>query len=150
MYKNIVYAGFTALMLFLASGLMAQTTKAVYGYDANGNRVSTMVVPFSLQNAPAQPLDDSVIIDPENSLAVKLFPNPTKGDIRIDIESITPDQLNDPQNALRVWDMQGKLLWESLKVATTNTVDLADYPNGIYIVQLTLCGSTKSYKIIKY
>lgn len=72
----------------------------------------------------------------KKELNVKLYPNPTTGSLTIEVE-------DDLFKGAEVLSIQGKTIIQS----DQPTIDLSDYPSGIYFVKVT--GSAKTYKIIK-
>jgi hypothetical protein len=70
---------------------------------------------------------DEVIVPKE--IAVKTYPNPTTGFITIDVE-------NAEQISIQLFDMGGKMMHSSTSRETKNSVDMTNFPNGIYIVRV--------------
>lgn len=137
----------SALLLF-SVGLKAQTFN--YTYDENGNRLSVTIVYLSQsQSSPASTVEEDLKVDEQTNLIIKIFPNPTKGELRVELSGATPEQFNMTNNSIKVWDMQGKLLYSISSVGQSNIVDLSTYNNGTYILQLFFGGKAKGYKIIK-
>ncbi|GEM_PF-1527222 len=127
-----------------------QTNTASYFFDSNGNRTNATVIYMSQsQSNPSPKVEEKLDIDEHNTLNITVLPNPTHGELLIKLDGATTEQLNAPNNIIRVWDMQGKLLFSSKPLDESNIIDLSNYDNGIYIVQLFFNGKTKSYKIVK-
>ncbi|NVO09212.1 MAG: T9SS type A sorting domain-containing protein [Bacteroidales bacterium] len=138
------------LVVTLSVTTKAQLFNATYTYDANGNRVSAKVI--YLSQSPSNPnpkIDDQLPIDPQTTLKINIFPNPTKGLLRVELSGVTNEQISAPSNAIRVWDTQGKLLIAISPISTSNTVDLSGYNDGTYIMQLFFAGKMRSFKIVK-
>ena len=76
-----VYLSFLVL-LFAIFQLSAQTYKVVYEYDHAGNRVSRVVISI---NTRAKSVDDE--ISPLEQCKIRVFPNPTKGFLNMEISS---------------------------------------------------------------
>lgn len=143
--------GFALLMgMLLAGTANAQTFNASYTYDANGNRVTATIVYLSqAKSSASSKVEEEITIDPLTTLTVSIFPNPTQGDLRIDFAGVDQELILDPSNAIKVWDMQGRILLTVSPVEASNRVNLSDFRNGTYIMQLFFKGKVTDYKIIK-
>jgi hypothetical protein len=62
-----------------------------------------------------------VAIEPIEDLSIKIHPNPTTGKVYIETESV-----------IKVYNQKGALLQETFG----NQVDLSDYPQGVYMLQV--------------
>lgn len=139
----------TAILLTSAA-LNAQTYSASYTYDANGNRISATVIYLSQAPSTTPPIvEEELPLDQNNKLTINIFPNPTHGNLRVELTGATEEQLSSPNNSIRVWDVQGKLLFSVPALGSSNTVDLSGYSNGVYIMQLFFNGKAKDYRIVK-
>lgn len=139
-----------AAMLLLVLSSKAQSFQAQYTYDANGNRLTATVIYLSRSSSsPVPKVVEAIKVDPEINLTITIYPNPTQGDLRVELTGATSDQLSVPSNAIKVWDMQGRLLISLKSIGSSNVVDLSGYSNGTYIMQLFFGGRVKEYKIIK-
>jgi len=148
--NTIVKSILVAIAVSLSFTSKAQSFRADYEYDANGNRISATVV--YLSQSPSNPnpkVDNQLPVDPQTTLKINIFPNPTEGLLRVELSGVTDEQINAPSNAIRVWDTQGKLLLAISPISTSNTVDLSDYNDGTYIMQLFFTGKMRSFKIVK-
>lgn len=146
----IVKSILVAIAVSLSFTSKAQSFRADYEYDANGNRISATVV--YLSQSPSNPnpkIDVQLPVDPQTTLKINIFPNPTEGLLRVELSGVTDEQINAPSNAIRVWDTQGKLLLAISPISTSNIVDLSDYNDGTYIMQLFFVGKMRSFKIVK-
>ena len=73
---------------------------------------------------------------PRKELNIKVFPNPTTGQVRIEVE-------DDLFTSVEVLSIQGMKIIES----DQPIVDLSDFPSGMYFFKIN--GSEKTVKIIK-
>jgi len=72
---------------------------------------------------------------------IRLTPNPTTGLLQIgNVQAL---------QAVRVHDIQGRLLFENQKAQNTNTIDLSAQDAGLYLVELTTDSGTQVFKIEK-
>jgi hypothetical protein len=80
-------------------------------------------------------------INNQNDTTQKVYPNPTKDKIFINLE----DKF---EYSWQLFNFEGKLLIES-KELNQKEVDLTNYPNGIYLLHLQYDGQEKTIKIVK-
>lgn len=133
--------------VYCASG---QTFKATYTYDANGNRTLAKVIYLSSSPSNAAPNEIKEInLDSNNGLSVKIFPNPTKGNLNIQILGGDADFYSNSKNCIKVWNIQGTLLINKSPLGESNQVDLTSFNNGTFILNITINGKTTNYKILK-
>ncbi len=85
----------------------------------------------------------SAIDFPDN---IKLFPNPTNGLLHLEWSN------NRPQNyQLDLFDLLGRsLLSVSSSLVDSNTLDISDFPAGIYFLQLRYNGQQQAFKVEKF
>ena len=83
----------------------------------------------------------------EGLTAYALSPNPTGGIARLALEFDRPADLR-----LQVLNLLGQAVWETNFSRTTQVsenIDLQAYPDGLYLLQITREGQTKTMKLIK-
>jgi hypothetical protein len=163
----------TSIILVLCSTLFAHTLRAdeaesiqtniafgtlqgnvSYAYDAAGNRISrTIVLQQSMMRAMSMPDFDSdetweeekPFVDFLNDLQVKIFPNPTRGQLAIEITGADGENVQ-----ITVFSARGELLLTKQATASARTaVDLSAFSTGNYILVLTINGTNQQYKIVK-
>ncbi len=78
---------------------------------------------------------------PDQGINLKLYPNPTSGNIRIEFP-YTGD--------VSIYDLYGKLIYQKSKVEETVTIDLSDHNSGVYIIQVRSKERILTGKIVKY
>lgn len=135
-----------------------QQKRIEYGYNKNGDRITRKVIIFSprvrsadLSQGPHK--DNPVVTDFFANREIRIFPNPTKGNIKIEVIFTgweTEDNRDDQQKIdLFLYDSKGKQAEQKQFAESTFSLDLSDYPAGWYILQLCVGNSRKEYKIIK-
>lgn len=152
MLKPILKASALLLALTAAGSISTsgQTFKAVYTYDLNGNRLTANIIYLTVSAPSAAPeVVEALEVDEPSGLTVKIYPNPTRGDLRVEIAGGPSELLEEPKSSIQVWDMQGRLIISVNPLSASNRVDLTPFCNGAYIMHLTVRGVTKSYKILK-
>lgn len=144
----------TALFLLVAGILTSVVcpaqTAVEFTYDDNGNRKSRMVIVLGTKNATIRPdslqakqnikpLDDKVGLQ-----ETRIYPNPTKGMLRIDFPELTGQQ-----PVIRVYDPSGRLIVQKTALSSGNEIDLSSHPSGLYIMMIQIGQEKKDWKIIK-
>ena len=153
----------TILMICLIPEVWGQTVS--YEYDAAGNRkLRTKIINLTKsgmtksatgdgqnsQTPPQTVLAETRHDDLLGERKVTIYPNPTKGLIRIEFQEYTLQEVRSMENArLLLYNIQGKLLRQIVKVEPTNTLDLSTYPAGTYILQMIEGKAKSEWKIVK-
>lgn len=133
---------FLLFILCSVSFVKGQSLTYEYDYDRAGNRVQRIVVRLfnrDFEEKSVSPLTDIL----GNGMTMSLFPNPTKENIRFELND------NEPIGNYSLSDFNGRILTQGYCKETTLIVDLSDYQKGIYLLELTIKGKQHSYKIIK-
>ena len=139
-------------MLMATSGLKAQN-KISFAYDAAGNRVSRTI------ELPASPgefgggggtaefrEDENFFTESLAEKEIKIYPNPTRGQLRVEI--LGYENL-DKNSFIQVLTSSGALLYKSTALSQTNDINLTDKPDGLYLMLITIAGERSTWKIIK-
>jgi hypothetical protein len=76
---------------------------------------------------------------------ITVYPNPTKGELKIDITNFTIET----NGVVTVADMQGKIIQEIKNLSTSNLINISKTPNGCYVLKIVLDGRIKDWLIVK-
>jgi hypothetical protein len=76
---------------------------------------------------------------------VTVYPNPTKGDLRIEITNLNPDN----KGKITINDVSGKLIQEIQNISSSNVVNISNIPNGSYVMQLVIEKKRKEWVVVK-
>ena len=139
-----VYLSFLVL-LFAIFQLSAQTYKVVYEYDHAGNRVSRVVISI---NTRTKSVDDEISPLEQELMQCKIrvFPNPTKGFLNMEISSGEENCCYD----FTLYSSSGQKLLNEKQIGNGNvSLDLSTYSTGIYILILKYGEEVVQYKIVK-
>ena len=136
---------FISALLSITGVLKAQTNYE-FTYDAAGNRTRRAVVILTKGDSSGEAGGRSgtlVSQAAETDDGVRLYPNPTKGEIRLE----TPG--TDAMGFYMLSDSQGRTLETGKGKGATLTLDLSGRPNGVYLLEAVVGEKTTYYKIIK-
>ncbi len=119
-----------------------------YHYDTNGNRTGrhlngqkSAYVNFPAQENDIKPLEKLS----EFESSIKIYPNPTRGIIKISIENF-----KDPiKGELSIYNLNGTTLKQFRLNGPLTEIDVNDLPDGIFVIRLLMNGNSLDYKIIK-
>lgn len=143
MKKIITRICMLIILNLLFVSINAQTVN--YEYDNSGNVKSRKVI--TLKSSYAE--SDSTVLKSkmfeDTEIKVKIYPNPTRGDLKIEI----PDYKDNDEITFQVYDMNGRLLLNTRKKESFNTLDMSSFANGTYILRMTRKGVNSSWRIIK-
>jgi hypothetical protein len=145
---NNMKALFTLIVLICISiAASAQTFQIQYDYDAAGNRISRTVITLNPINNKAS--EDSTYNEmQENTLAdlqIKIYPNPTYGLIKVEIENLE----SDISGSLLVMDLAGRVLIQNDNIQPEMLVDFTPYAPGNYTMVLIIDGEKKEWGIVR-
>lgn len=144
------------LLAMASINSLAQTIE--YTYDAAGNRTSRKVIPAGPPSAPAQeqtnePFDNNneekqkpeVYNDIIAETELKIYPNPTRGKLKIDIVNY---ETNTNGN-VKVFDLGGRLVYTINNLSQSMEIDITNEPAGSYIMVIVVNNQKSEWKIIK-
>lgn len=169
-YLKIIPAIFILLKTVNLSGQTVQ-----FDYDSNGNRTSRSILiaeevqsrsvsfpvnPESLspkfidnktkgannkdsENAKSTELEE--IISEDSQIKTLIFPNPTKGLLKIEISNLPTDS----KNEMRLYDMNGIELIVQKNLESFSELDINHLKDGLYILRIRINSQLFDFKIIK-
>lgn len=122
--------------------MFSQNKYVEFTYDKAGNRTSRYVIVLK-----SSEIDIPIIEDEIGALEIKLYPNPTKGNLVVDVANGEECDLY----KFMLFDVSGKMLVNKIESGTgTHPFDITDFSSGAYILILeTPNNGKKEYKIIK-
>lgn len=169
-YLRIIFFVLVIARTLVSSG---QTTIVKFTYDENGNRdsrksleVEELQSGFSLPantpflspqiiengskgvNLPWENLKSEIqaqTIIPEEITKVKIYPNPTKGNLKIEVTNMPPGSLYE----MRLYDMSGNLLITKKDNPEFYDLDISYLRDGIYFLRIIINETAYDFKVIK-
>lgn len=139
------------LILSLSLFTIVTSTMAdriTYNYDSSGNRTdSHRVIVYTRGTDPGKSAlkKSQRYLDSLSLARIAIYPNPTEGDLRIDITGI--EDFNDTE--LTVRSLTGSVLDKLTPLDVSNEIDLTGYADGTYLVIIRLKDQATNWKIIK-
>ena len=132
------------ILLLLTARLQAQ--KVCITYDKAGNRTNRTIC-LKSEEATSDSVSIAKIPITENmgEMLITLYPNPTKGQLTIQITNITCET----EGALELYDLSGRLVIVQKTVGESTMLDISRYPLGIYLMRIRACDKVSEWRIIK-
>lgn len=119
-----------------------------YSYDASGNRIKreiVMQVPKAMAKQQNFSSDNQSFSDMLHDHSIKIYPNPTKGALRICISELKGTD----KCSLEVYTTLGVQILVK-KVETDNfDIDISNQPNGVYLLRITINERATTWRIVK-
>lgn len=139
-------------LLILAMPLTVVFAERItFAYDLNGNRVKREI---TIETYSEKVSRDSIISDRNKDLyyseilsekEVKIYPNPTYGDLMVEIGGF--DERD--STSISIFDLSGKMIESHAPSSPTVQFDITRHPAGIYILNVMVNGEKTSWRIIK-
>jgi len=121
-------------------------TTYIFSYDDSGNRTKREIVLTKsgtiLQGTSSE--NEDLILDKIADHEIRIFPNPTKGVLKVEIPELPEDKSN-----LYVYNLQGSMLINKTVTKHIHNIDLHKYPSGMYILKIVLGTEVSEWKILK-
>lgn len=119
------------LLSLISCGLSYAQLCLSMDYDANGNRVGMMIEDFSIQkNIIKKDLVRGVMPNYESDDVVAIYPNPNNGFL-----TIRTDAEEDAVLRYEILNINGLLLGND-EFNKMTTINIVDYPSGIYLLKV--------------
>jgi hypothetical protein len=127
------------------SGLLSQTI--TYSYDPAGNRTEKVVLLMKSSSVEKgiEPLKDKSFA----SLEMLIYPNPTKGNLIVEIKPNDQMESFDEKIKFSLYDVSGRLIQQVDGVTGTTTIDLHAEQDGLYLLVVKQGDIISRWKIIK-
>ncbi|MDD4991754.1 MAG: T9SS type A sorting domain-containing protein [Paludibacter sp.] len=134
------------IMLSILSQLGVAQNVVSYAYDNAGNRISRKVVVYNTNLTHAKKTVDPPPVEEQlGERTIKVFPNPTKGALAVDISGGSDkDQLR-----IILYNADGKQLLNKQVQQGTTPVNMTAYPAAYYILRVQAGEKVTEFKIIK-
>lgn len=148
------------LLFFVPVKSFTQTKTISFTYDDAGNMIAKTISlgttlksssPSSTEEAarttPMSDSDNEMINDATfDSKLIRIFPNPTKGIIKIELPQPGDD---DSYFQISVYDPGGRQVFKKDRESTISIIDLSSGSAGVYTLQIKNGNISSVWKIIK-
>ncbi len=115
-----------------------------YSYDAAGNRIERKTIKLT-KSTEAIRAQASVFIDELSKRTVKIYPNPTKGQLKVEIFELD----NSDKGTISIYNRQGRLITKKNISVSTLDFDISTQPDGLYVMHIEINGQVSTWKILK-
>jgi hypothetical protein len=124
-----------------------------YEYDNAGNRIARYVIvleddgtkSFKRNKQSDNSTDETYYIDNLDDISLKIFPNPTNSYINIQIDNI----FTEINGFISIYSTSGSKIFTDNINTTNKRIDLSNYPNGVYLVNISINGKETTWKVVK-
>jgi hypothetical protein len=140
----------TAIILFCLCYNSLSQSSFSYTYDAAGNQnqrtyIVNMIANKVIKSVNNAQLDTSNVVALAEKLKVTIFPNPTKGELKLDISGLEDNTSVD----LTLYNPRGQLLLRQKATQGLTIIDMFSYPAGWYLLKVSNGSNLLSFKIVK-
>ncbi len=133
-------------LVFVGLITLAQS-RINFDYDETGNRERREFIDLTKSAAIFNSNSgwQDAIEDKFSTYEIKIYPNPTKGRIKIELPTIDKS-LN---GSIQIYDANGRLIFNKGSIGPTNEIDIMHVGNGCYFLHIHYQDETLQWKIIK-
>jgi len=142
--KNSIFV-FLFFGFLVTPVLLFGQTKISFHYDYAGNRTERIIELKKDALALSDSTAISLLTDQLGQVSISIFPNPTKGIVTV---NITNPPVDKPVSCA-VFNPEGKRLHFIDSQFQSDKIELSSYPNGIYVLVITVDNKKSEWKIIK-
>lgn len=167
-YINVTFSGEGKIYEVLVEEISLNSVRLPFDYDAGGNMIfqsillsgikdSPVVLPETEEHAPLSGIEtpenpkEDMFSSKENpvDLGTRFFvyPTPTERLINIEYKSLDSNEL-DPIN-LKLLSVNGAIVLETQMRSGNKTIDLNNFPTGLYVLEIYYKRNVLRKKIIK-
>lgn len=143
--KNVRVLLIPVFLFFLSPLMLKAQTPHSFGYDNSGNRISRNVLLMKSATVPGEDVASQASLnDLIGEREIKIYPNPTKGQLKIEIPNT-----EEIQAVLSIYSMTGALVKSTKATSTNTTIDLSGQLPGVYNLVIQIGELSSNWKIIK-
>jgi antitoxin component YwqK of YwqJK toxin-antitoxin module len=139
---NSTYTGFT---INITQAM--EVTEIGYYYDTSGNRINRAIVLELRSDSESDNFpDENEIVFREKETDIRIYPNPTKGQFVVEINSIS----NEASGEIHLYDTSGRILEKKdFRSGGKIDFDLSRQVAGVYVLNINIEGKISTWKVIK-
>lgn len=145
--KQILIKPAILVVLWLSAfSVYSQTNVFSFGYDNSGNRSDRTFIQLKSGNAASNnSFENDIFIDHLNNQEIIIYPNPTKGELKVDIKNADPND----NLVIQVYTLKGSKLMEKNVTGDMTVINLFGQPTGIYILRISNGTNSLDWKVLK-
>lgn len=117
-------------------------SKMIFSYDKTGNCISGLIDMSVPQFKESRSMQDSIMSELERG-CIKIFPNPTKGILKVHI-----GLSGKYSSVMKIYSLDG-IEYNKVSDVSEYVFDMTSYPDGIYVLVIEIDKVMKTWKIIK-
>lgn len=133
------------LFLLISSIGCAYGQRIRYVYDAAGNQTLRYMISLRSITPEGEEKEENPAHKMLSDYEVTIYPNPTEGHLRIEIRTDATEITGN----LSLFTLEGQLITRSPLQIPYTELNLTEYPDGAYILQIQKEEEKNSWKIIK-
>lgn len=119
--------------------------KIQFTYNKIGNRVER-IINMTQFKALSQP---EIIQEEMKKYNIKIYPNPTRGQLKIELSHIDPDSTEEFKGAASIYNQQGLFIKKVNFSSNIFDIDISSSQMGLYHLYIDINGEMSSWKILK-
>ena len=127
-----------------------------YTYDNAGNRIARKIIPAQPEQVQQENEDSTEVNEDETKnpevyedfiakQELKIYPNPTRGKLKIEMVNYNADATG----TIQVYDLSGRLVLNLSTIQQSMEIDITSQPAGQYIMIIVIDQQKSEWKIIK-
>jgi hypothetical protein len=150
MQRILVSLGFIVLVGMRAQSVSPVTLRSYsFIYDDSGNRTLREAEIIQLKSGATgsschEDFQEQVLGKELSGRAIKIYPNPTKGSIKISIS----ETVNDAPRVI-VYNTLGQVIADKHIEGTEGEINLSQQSPGIYFMRIVIDGKSLEWKVLK-
>ena len=114
-------------------------------YDACGNMISRVLyLSVGTQQKSAE-ADEEFQKDMLDGKTIKLYPNPTDGEIRMHIDGIADED----EISYKLYSANGELIQHKQQLTDETLINIINEPSGLYVLKIQINSEVQQWTIIK-
>lgn len=121
----------------------AQTVK--FDYDNDGNVRQRKVLIMSVPKQKQATETPAPVTQDLGEQKISLYPNPTRGEFLLSVQLLN----NKETNSYSLYSLNGSLIAKEPISGNSTTVNISEYPKGIYLLDIFLGDKVSRWKVIK-
>ncbi len=138
---RIILAAF--LCLFTIAGWAQTTVK--FEYDNDGNVQQRKVLGMSAPKKKPTPETPAPVTDELGAQKILIYPNPSKGEFMLSVQLLNSKETN----YYCLYSLNGSVIAKEPISGNSTTVNISEYPKGIYLLDIFLGDKVSRWKVIK-